>query len=160
MFQGGKKKSAGLVVPYSSTPACCMPSPTTEGTPQQWECLKSQQMGLRTPKKREPRQHINFLTNRGREGKKYGRKTTVHICKAFGFLLLTHSRAVKCTHLLFTEQGHQEALLCYTVSQERSSHAYTLIKYVINWPHLLCKKAVKGAVHRLQPTCNLSSPIR
>lgn len=84
----------------------------------------------------------------------------VHICKAFGFLPLTHSWAVKCTHLLFTEKGHQAFLLCYTVSQERSSHRYTLIKYGINWPPLLCKKAVKGTVHHLQLTYNLSSPIR
>lgn len=84
----------------------------------------------------------------------------VHICKAFGFQPLTHSAAVKCTHLLFTEKGHQAFLLCNTISQERSSHHCTLIKYGINWPHLLYKKVVKGAVHRLQPTYNLSSPIR
>lgn len=84
----------------------------------------------------------------------------VHICKAFGFLPFTHSTAVQCTHPLFTEKRQQAFLLCYTVSQERSSHHYILIKYGINWPHLLCKAAVKEAVHRLRLTCNMSSPIR
>lgn len=83
----------------------------------------------------------------------------VHICKASGFLSLTHSRAVKCTHLLSTEKGHQAFILCYTISQGRSSHCCTLIKYGIKWPHL-CKKVVNGAVPHLQPTYNLSSPIR
>lgn len=84
----------------------------------------------------------------------------VHICRASGFLSLTHSRAVKCTHLFSTGKGHQAFLLCYSASQERSSHCCTLIKYGIKWPHLLYKKVVNGAVPHLQPTYNLSSPIR
>ena len=145
-----------------SPPPCSRtwtPSPATAGTPQGAAVFKDQ-TGLGTPKKREPGQHINFPANRGCEGKKYGRQTMVHTCKAFGFLPLAPSRAVERTHLPSTEKGHQALLLCYTVSQNRSSHHHTLIKYGINWPHLLCKKVVKGAVHHLQPTYNLSSPIR
>lgn len=101
-------------------------------------------------------------------GKRYGRNTMAHVWKAsgnpqcLGGGFQPQGPADRCcaAHPPARARCSPTLLPHHTLSQESSSHHCVLIKYGINWPPLLGKKAVEGPACPLQPTYNLSSPIR